>query len=324
MDVLEISSYTLAVLANIEIIVGIVLTVTAMVQDKQLRQNSNIMIPCMLIPDLARVIIANMQVMEYYHPFLDELAHVACIVIDQWGMITCSASMMWLLSAIAVHRYFLCVKMRMEINQTKTCILISGLSLIIPVAILAIVACVYTWLTNETDDNLVEGLKVPNQINITGQIQLNTALHVVSDTAWNNVTESHQNISASLKAQGCFKKRDINNVTDSVKWAVVAFSMILPMCIQVCFYDKIYQHLKAERQRFQTSRQVATRLHSNSRAVLYTLRATCACHFVMMIPRGMVGVLGLSINLEVLTKMLTQNATTAGTLCFLGLHGGYR
>ncbi len=303
MHPLEITSYSLLVLANIETLMGILLTIIAMVQDKQLRQKSNIMIPCLLLPDLARVLLCDLHVIEFYHPEFAALSDASCVIVIRWGMISCLASAMWLLTTIAVHRYLLCVKLKAEIDNTKTCFLISGLSLLAPVAALATVGSIYTWLGNN-DSKIVEDFTVSTPVNISQQELLRAG--VLQPT------------------EACLHRGEIMNVTDTVKWTVTGVSVIVPMLIQVYFYDKIYQHLNAERERFKSSRQVATRLHSNSRAVLNTLLATCTCHFALFIPLIIVVGYGLSHDLELVTRLLTLNATTAGTLCFLVLHGGFR
>ena len=91
MHPVEIVSYTLTGLANTETLVGICLTILAISTDTQLRQRSNIMIPCLLLPDLARALLLVIHVMEHYHPESAELSDVTCVVI-RWGLICTSVA----------------------------------------------------------------------------------------------------------------------------------------------------------------------------------------------------------------------------------------
>ena len=146
-----IPAYCLIAMANIETMIGIILALTAMMTDKHLRQKSNLMIVCLLLPDVVRVAIGNLHVIEHYHPHTTLLSDTTCLVVIHWGMVVCPQASKWLLTAIAIHRYLLCVKLRLGIDDTKKCLAISLFSFAAPVVIALVLGSINEWLKNDED-----------------------------------------------------------------------------------------------------------------------------------------------------------------------------
>ena len=319
MHPLEVACYSLIVLANMETLLGICLTSIAIASDRKLWQNSNLMMACLLIPALARVIVCNLQVIEFYHPgFVAIVSDRVCLVVFRLGMLFGVALTMWLLLAIAVHRYFLCVKMMSQIDNTKTCLATALLSFT-PGVLVASMGSIWIWWRINFDGG--HGHFTPITKNIT---ENGIVLGRTNDTnIW--ILDSVENPLKNadiLSTEGCVSNN--YEATNIEKMLAVSVSWVLPMVVQFYFYNKIYQHLNEEQQRFRRSHQVTTRLHTNSREVLNTLLATFVCHFISYIPVRVIRDLDLAPDLMLITNILAVNGSNIGTLCFLVLHGGYR
>ncbi len=320
---LEVATYTLAVLANLETLLGVCLTLVAMMTEKLLRQKSNIMIACLLFPDLVRLFILNLQVIEFYHPEFARVSDIVCLIVFRLGMVSCITMTMWLLMAMAVHRYLLCVKKMSQIDNSKTCLAISLLAFAPGVLLATIRSIKIMWDINSDDGN-------GNTSSVTQNITEKGMTSAVGNGTKDWILNSTGNILKNaniVHIEACIN-RDINMQAQtyglSVKFLVAAVCWLFPMLVQSYFYKRIYQHLNEGQRRFQSSGQVATRLHRNSRAVLNTLLTTVVCHLSFYIPIGIIIGLNLSFEVELITRVVTVNATHIGTLCFLVLHGGYR
>ena len=310
MHPLQITSYSLTALANLLVLLGIILTITAMVKDRHLCQRSNIMIAFLFVPDLIRTLLSNIHVVESFKPELWDLSDIACLVVARWGLMSCYSGKLWLLVVISVHRYFLCVKMRSGIDSTKVSVIISALTLILSMSMVAVVGFVAkreTILNSKVQEN-------DNQM-----FENDTALIVPSF-----VSSIHGTPTTDNGTLACADRPDVMYVSRRSNFVIGLAVWIIPTIIQTYFYIKIYKHLNLQKQRFESNRQVASRLHKNSQATLRTLLAACLSHSLIVVPVGIMNNLIISTLLDQMLRMLLSNMLLAGSISFLGLHGGYR
>ncbi len=331
MQALEIATYFLTGLANLEILVGYVLAVIAMATDKQLRCKSNIMIAVLLIPQSASVLIYNLHAAESYKPELLRLSDIGCLVV-YWGLLTTLMGTMWLLTAIAIHRYLLCVKLYSTIDTTKICTTICSLILFASILVATTIGTVSTWSNFKT----LNEDAFSTMTNLTGFVlrSSNFSLGKTNIILPGNDYLKGENESARqniLKTDiemwdqnACYDRKDVMHLSTAAKQVSNVLAFLLPMILQAYFYFKINQHLKRQREIFASNNQVLIRLHQNSKAVLRTLFVKFICHVVLFLPMILVVRLGLSYEVQLLCSGVSLNGTTGSTVCFLVLHGGYR
>ncbi len=243
-----------------------------MVTDKRLCQRSNIMIAFLFVPDLLRVVLCNLEVVESFNLNAWNFPDVMCLVVGRWGIRSCYSGKLWLMVAIAVHRYFLCVKMRTGIDSTKMSIAISITTLISSMSM-------YAGLTFKAKWDV-----------IFKDIQQNGTMYVGEHSIMD-----HESLA-------CKDRNDIEHMTQGTKMTLHFVGYIIPMIVQSYFYIKIYQHLKEQRQRFESNQQVASRLHRNSKAILRTLLALFLSHFLSLVPLVLIN--NLTIKTALLDKVL--------------------
>ncbi len=316
MQPLQIVAYSLTVLADLQILLGIILTLTAMVTDKQLRQRSNIMIAFLLLPDLMRVLLCNLHVVESFNPELWHLPDTACLVIARWGLMSCFSGTLWLLVANSVHRYFLCVKMRSGIDSTKMSLVISAGTLITSVSMIAVMGTFAKWeiIFNDTVQQVITPLS-----------QNETFANLLSFTTRNSTGTDPSEISAMNNGSlACKNRHNVMDMSQSIKGTSALVIYIIPMIIQIYFYSKIYHHLNQQRKRFESNQQVVVRLNRNSRAIVRTLLVSFLSHFLALVPLWLISSFIDSTVLDLVLRIILLNATLAGAISFLFLHGGYR
>ena len=310
MHPLQITSYSLTALANLQLLLGIILTITAMVKDRRLCQRSNIMIAFLFVPDLIRTLLSNVQVVQSFTPELWDLSDIACLAVARWGLMSCLSGKLWLLVAISVHRYFLCVKMRSWIDSTKVSVIISTVTLIFSMSMVAAVVFVAkreTIFNNKVQQNDHQVVENDTVLILPSSVPLISGISTTDNGTL-----------------ACANRPDIMYISGSINFAMALMVWIIPTIIQTYFYMKIYKHLKKQKQRFKSNRQVASRLHKNSRATLRTLLAACLSHSLSLVPLAVLNNLITWTLLDQMLRILFLNILLAGSISFLGLHGGYR
>ncbi len=310
MHPLQITPYALTALANLLVLLGIILTITAMVKDRHLCQRSNIMIAFLFVPDLIQTLLTNVNVVESFEPELWDLSDIACLVIARWGLMSCYSGKLWLLVVISVHRYFLCVKMRSGIDSTKVSVNISTLTLILSMSMVAVVGFVAkreTILNSKVQEN-------DHQM-----FENDTAPILPALVAFESGTPTTDNGTLS-----CTDRPDVMHVSRRSGFVIGFAAWIIPTIIQTYFYMKIYKHLNLQKQRFESNRQVVSRLHKNSQATLRTLLAACLSHSLLPVLTAIMNNISISTLLNQMLRISLLNIVLAGSISFLGLHGGYR
>ena len=317
------ATYFLAGLADLEILIAIGLTLTALCTSKELRGKSNIMIAFVPVLELARVLIGNLHVIETYHPEWLSLSDVGCLVVARRGLFVSMGATRWLLAAIAIHMYLLCVKLRSHINTTKTSIIICVLIMIFFVLLGVVATCCNIHFYSP---------HVNKNASLTGTLHSNGSMSLTNILRGENITRKWafdmQFISltnaSNMDVKTCQKRKNLMAFTNKINEVVFIVNIVLPLIVQIYFYTEINRHLNEERRRFQTNQQVSNRLRRNKRAVVRMLIASFICHFVFFLPMIFVDYFQLSLELRLLMLVLTLNSTTGGAVCFLFLHGGFR
>ena len=326
MKALKVATYFLTGFANVEILVAIALTITALATNHKLYKKSRIMIAFVPVLELIRVAICNLHVMETYHPEWMWLSDLWCLVVARWGLYASMAAIRWLLAAIAIHMYLLCVKLRSHINTTKTSITICASILICSVLMGVIGTFCNMYFSNH-------GVNTNSNLMVTSEHELlifkaNRAMPNIEENGTETRSSKMQmNFSKDTNNQDvkmCRDRKHIMTFTDQINEALFMVNIALPLAVKLYFYSKINEHLNNELERFQSNQQVVNRLDGNNRAILRMLLASFICHFIFFIPMIAVVYFKLSQELELLTRILTLNATTGAAICFLILHGGFR
>ena len=279
-----------------------------MATDRQLCQKSNIMVAMLLVPDIVRVILCNLHVVESFNPKLWDFSDVTCLMVAQTALTCCYSATLWLLVANSVHRYFLCVKRRTDINTTKMSLIISIITLTLSVSAIAFIRTYEKWdlISGSVSQNVTTPLtRSPLEGNSSG-----------SDLSMISTTE-HGSLA-------CMNRQNVLYISKTIAITTFLIVYIIPMVIQIYFYRKIYQHLKQQRERFQSNQQVADRLHRNSKAVMRTVLASFLSHFLPVVPLWYVKNFITSGDVDLVIRIILLNAILAGTISFLILHGGYR
>ncbi len=319
MKALKVATYFLTGFANVEILVAIALTITALATNHKLYKKSRIMIAFVPVLELIRVAICNLHVMETYHPEWMWLSDLWCLVVARWGLYASMAAIRWLLAAIAIHMYLLCVKLRSHINTTKTSITICASILICSILMGAIGTFCNMYFFNH-------GVNTNSNLTVTSEPDSSKyeAHENVTQTRSSRMQMNFTRDTDNLIVKTCRDRKHIMTFTDQINEVLFMVNIALPLAIKLYFYSKINEHLNKELERFQSNEQVVNRLDSNNRAILRMLLASFICHFVFFIPMIAVVYFKLSQELELLTRILTLNATTGAAICFLILHGGFR
>ncbi len=310
MHPLQITAYSLTALANVQILLGIILTLIAMVKDRCLCQRSNIMIAFLFVPDLIRTLLSNINVVESFKPELWNLSDAACLFVTRWGSMTCYSGKHWLLVAISAHRYFLCVKMRSGINSTRVSVIISTAALICSMSMVVVTGFVAKRETifNETiQQNDIQMLENDNALSLSAFVS--------------NVSDISTTDDGTLP---CVNRPNVTYISTGANLLLAMAVWIIPTIIQTYFYTKIYKHLNQQKQKFESNRQVTSRLHRNSKATLRTLLAAFLSHSLSLVPPIILHYLIMSTLLDQMLRVLLLNLLLAGSLSFLGLHSGYR
>ncbi len=289
------------------------------------------MIAFVPVLELARVVICNLHVIESYHPEWLNLSDLWCLVVARWGLIASMAATRWLLAAIAIHMYLLCVKLRSHINTTKNSITICALILICSILVGAVstISNIYFSSSNGKANSNVTGTALEHKLPTFQAHQAMSNTDMLRDDNetknWASQTQMNPPKDANpLNVTMCRGRKDIMLFAKNINEVVFIVNIVLPLLIQIYFYSQINEHLNEERRRFQNNRQVVNRLERNNRAVLRTLLASFICHFVFFLPLIVVTYFKLSHELELLTRVVTLNSSTGGAICFLFLHGGFR
>ncbi len=246
MELLEIACYFLISLADAQMLLGIVLTLTAVITDRQLCQRSNIMIPFLLLPDIVRTILMNLHVVESLDPGLWYYSDTTCVVV-WFGFMSCYSGALWLLMVISVHRYFLCVRMRSGIDSTKISVVTSILTLVISMSVVEALGIGLRWdiISNDmAQANALEKLQNAGIENLSSVVE--------KEFTASDLSETFGVINGSI---ACMHREDMTYLSRTARVAS-GLIFIIPMIIQIYFYSKINQHLKRQQERFKSNQQV--------------------------------------------------------------------
>ncbi len=246
MELLEIVSYCLIALADGQMLLGIILTLTAIITDRQLCQRSNIMIPFLLMPDIVRTVLMNLHVFESLDLGLWYYSDTVCVIV-WFGFMSCYSGTLWLLMAISVHRYFLCVKMRRDIDSTKMSVAISILTLITSMSVFEALGVFLKWEVISNDMAQKNVLGIPQNATIP-----NLSSVVVRNFTASDLSESFGVVNVSV---ACMNRENVMYLSGTARVAS-GLIFIMPVAIQIYFYSKINQHLKRQQQLFESNQQV--------------------------------------------------------------------
>ncbi len=308
MEPLPIAAYSLIALADIQILLTILLIIIAILTDRQLGHRSNIMIPFLFLPDVVRVLISNIDTVESIEPDLLNLSNAVCLA-TRWGLMCCYSGTMWLLLAITVHRYLLCVKMRVEINSTKISLAVSLATLIASISGTAALVVFAKWdiISDDTSQQNVTQLS-KNDI-LPNPPSVDTKGSVVGSDPRNKACVNRQNV--------------MHTSTSFIVISALAV-YVIPTIIQMYYYWKIYLHLKQQQERFASNHQVVTRLYTNSQATVRTAFTSFSSHFLVVVLSSLVTRFVSSMEVAMVLQLLLSNAVLATMISSLFLHGGYR
>ena len=306
-----IATYSLIALSDIQVLLAILLITIAILTDRQLGHRSNIMIPFLFLPDAVRTLVSNIDVVESIDPALLNLSDAVCLVI-QHAQPCCYAATMWLLVAISVHRYFLCVKMRSEINRTVISLTISLVTLVISISGVAALVVYAKW--DVLSDDTAQG-------NATQQSQTGTFTNRHNSVMGSDLSKISETENRKI---ACMNREDIMGNSNTLKVILALVISVVPTIIQMCFYRRIYLHLKQQQERFASNQQVATRLHANSQATIRTAFASFSIHFLVVVLFTLVARFISSMEVRLVLAMVLSNVELTGMISSLFLHGGYR